>query len=245
MKKEKIGLLLLLGIVLLSGCSSNDKESMKGEKESPSTQVTTQPEQEATENITWSSDNNEVKLVPIKETAEHEYQGVTVEVNGVKKEFYWEFLEKPRIFYTDVTTDGKKEAVIILNKGKGTGLSIDEVHVLKSEDLSEIKVQSYEEIVTNQIETSVTKKNDNTLAIKVKAQGKEYEFSYEIPNEDFNQDKLNFGGVVYYELENQKLVSRIGASVGISPHYVGDFYIIYKFDSARNELIADIIKFVQ
>lgn len=147
-KGIRLDALLLLSIVLLSGCSSNNEVNI--------TQVTTQPKQEATETITWSSENNEVKLVPIIKTAHHEYEGVIVEVNGVKKQFDWDFVYEPQVFFTDVTTDGNKEAIIILNKGKGTGLIINEVHVLKSEDLSEIKVENYEDIVAKQIETNVT-----------------------------------------------------------------------------------------
>ncbi|WP_256992479.1 hypothetical protein [Paenibacillus sp. XY044] len=193
----------------------------------------------------WSSENKEVKLTPGKEE-NSSYASVTVEVNGMKKEFNWSFpkLEEPRVFYADITGDGKEEAVIIFNTGRGTGLSIDEIHVLNSKDLSEIKVQSYQEIVADQIETKVTRKNNETLAIKVKSQGKEYQFDYHVPDLNFKQDKLSFGGVINYGLENQKIISRLGASVGVSPQYVGDFNVTYKFDPAKNELIADQITFV-
>jgi ferredoxin-fold anticodon binding domain-containing protein len=247
--KKEIGVLMLCGALLLSGCGSEDLPPgiyTQGTEEVIHDQVITQPEQETNGNITWASENNEVKVTPVK-VAEYWYKGVTVEVNNVKKEFDWEFssMDDPRVFYTDVTGDGKEEAVIILNKGKGTGLSIDELHVLNSEDLSEIKVRNFEDIVADQIETHVAKNDDDTLAIKVKTQGKEHDFIFDYdPSPNYNQDELAFGGVVYYELENQKIISRIGASVGISPTYVCDFHIIYKFDNEKNEFIVDQIEFV-
>lgn len=145
----------------------------------------------------WSSENKEVKLTPVKE-GQYSYESVAVDVNGVNKAFDWSFstTEDPRIYYTDVTGDGKEEAVIILNKGKGTGLNIDELHVLDGTDLSEIKVQSYQDIVAGQIETGVTRKNDQTLAIKVNSQGKEHQFDYHVAGINFKQDKLSFGGVM-------------------------------------------------
>lgn len=241
MRKE-FGLLVLLSVVLISGCGLEEQgnSSNQGKNITASTQV----QSESAEEITWSSENGEVTLDPIKVIGSHEYQGVNVKIDGKKKEFSWSFIEEPRVFYADVTTDGKKEAIIILNKGTGTGVSLEELHVLNSKDLSEIKVQNYEEITADEIETSVTKKSGDTLAIKIKVQGKEYEMSYDDPDPGFNQDKLNFGGSIYFELKGNKNVLRLGASVGPSPHYVGDFYITYKFDSEKNELTADLIEFV-
>ncbi|MGQ3478028.1 hypothetical protein [Paenibacillus sp. TY11] len=245
MKKE-ISVLMLLGVVLLSGCGS-DKSVTQGSGESPSKQVTTQPEQETNAKLIEASENEEVKLYAVNET-DGEVHGVTVEINGSQKEFDWNILNtgtKPQVFYTDLTGDGKEEAVIIINTGRGTGLNTYDIHVLNAKDLTEIKVQNYEEIVADQIETHVAKNDDDTLAITVKTKEKEYNFNSNVelaPN--YNQDKLAFGGVAIYELENQKIVSKIGASVGTSPQYVGDFHITYKFDNAKNKFIADQIKFV-
>lgn len=56
----------------------------------------------------WSSENKEVKLTPVKE-GQYSYESVAVDVNGVNKAFDWSFstTEDPRIYYTDVTGDGK------------------------------------------------------------------------------------------------------------------------------------------
>ena len=48
-------------------------------------------------------------------------------------------------------------------------------------------------------------KNDGTLAITIKAQGKESTFDYDFdPAPDIKQAQLAFGGVVIYTVENQK-----------------------------------------
>ncbi|MGG4049081.1 hypothetical protein [Paenibacillus favisporus] len=244
--------ILMFGFLV--GCSKDQKinSPSTGTEATTESRVTTHLQQETHVDMTdpsldtksWSSENKEVKLTPVKE-GQYSYESVAVDVNGVNKAFDWSFstTEDPRIYYTDVTGDGKEEAVIILNKGKGTGLNIDELHVLDGTDLSEIKVQSYQEIVAGQIETGVTRKNDQTLAIKVKSQGKEHQFDYHVAGINFKQDKLSFGGVIYYWMKNQQIVTTLGASVGISPQYVGDFQITYKFDQAENKLIADQIRF--
>lgn len=252
MKKE-IGILLLVSTVLLSACSTDNNGGAKqGERSSSSHPVTTQPQQEtkggATEaeqntkdNVSWSSENNEVKVTSVKEDKYGSPEVVSVEVNGVKKEFNWQVAEEPRVFYTDVTGDSKPEAVIINNIGRGTGTSIDELHVLNSADLSEIKVPNYEEVVAN-IETQVIKDKDGNLTIKVKAQGKDYEFSEAVhPGVDV-QNKLLFGGTVSYWLENQAFYSYFGGSVGTSPIYLIRIFVTYQFDSQKNEFVVDQIK---
>lgn len=242
---KKIGVILLLSTFLLLGCNSYGSEIVNGSAKNPSKQViTTQPKQDSTKKITWSSKNNEVRLTPVK-VSKYGYDGVTVQVNNVKKKFDWSFhsLDEPQVLYADVTGDGNKEAVIMMNIGKGTGLSINEIHVLNSKDLSEIKVQNYEEIVAERIETHVTN-HGGKLAIQVKAQGKETKFSYDSGLQDLNQDKLYFGGIVYYQLEKQKITSMLAASVGISPEYVCDIHITYKYEKAKNEFIAEKIEVI-
>ncbi|WP_425607856.1 hypothetical protein [Paenibacillus amylolyticus] len=246
MLKKEFGVVMVLIAALLSGCES-DKPAMvmQNTGESSSKQVTAQPEKENDLKIIKASQNEEVKLYSIKET-KNGIEGVTLNISGSQKDFDWKIPDtgtEPQVFYTDLTGDGKEEAVIIIQTGKGTGLDNFDIHVVNSEDLTEIKVQSYEEIVAEQIETHVAKKGDGTLAISVKAQGKEHNFNYGFdPVPDHKQDSLGFGGVYIYFLENQKIKLNLVGSVGVSTTYVCEFNITYKFDSAENEFFADQIE---
>ncbi|WP_018752614.1 hypothetical protein [Paenibacillus sanguinis] len=242
MNKE-LGVLMVLSVVLLSGCGSDKPATVKeGVSESPSKQVSTQLGQatDAKLKLLASSEDEKVKFYTNTD-------GVTLDINGNKKDFSWNVPidtgTAPQVFYTDVTGDGKEEAVIIIQTGRGTGLSNYDIHVVSAGDLSEIKVQSYDEIVSDQIETHVAKKGDDTLAISAKAQGKEYNFNYGFDAApDQKQDSLGFGGVYIYSLENQKIKLTLGAAVPGTTAYVCDFNVTYKFDSARNELVADQIE---
>lgn len=245
---------MLVSIALLSACSLDDSGNTKQRvSKSPSNQVTAQSQQETNQdttesgqkNETWSSENNEVEISPIKINEYGTPEIVSVEVNSLEKEFNWDIAEEPRIFYTDVTGDNKSEAVIITNSGRGSFTSIDEIHVLNSEDLSEIKVPSCEEIVADYIETHITKNNDGNLTIKVKAKGENYKFSHAVEPDMEVGDKLIFGSTVNYALKNQKIISNI--SGGIAPTgpllALCGFEIIFKFDSVKNEFIVDRMKF--
>ncbi|AIQ66416.1 hypothetical protein [Paenibacillus graminis] len=247
MKKE-LGTVMLLSVVLLSGCGSDKPAAVtQGSGESPSKQVITQSVQDTDAKLIASSEKEQIKLYETKD-------GVIVDINGSQKKFNWKILRGvtgPRISYVDLTGDGKEEAVIILVTGHGTNLDTNEAHVLNGENLSEIKVQNVDGIVAN-LETEV-KQNGNELLIKAKAQGKEYKFSKNVselalahkPDDKF-ENKLYFGDIILNNLKDQKLTVNIGGFVkpinGVLPDYVCTVHVTYKYDEALNEFVADQIE---
>ncbi|WP_179281245.1 hypothetical protein [Paenibacillus sp. XY044] len=238
----------------LVACNNEQNSSSTGQDKTTSAQVTTQPGQEnkeSNEGTTqetkfWSSANKEVKL---SETTD----GVIVDVNGSQKKFDWKILSgvsEPKVSYVDLTGDGKEEAVIILVTGHGTNLDTNEAHVLNGENLTEIKIQSAEEILAD-LETEVNQKGDELL-IKAKAQGKEYKFSKKVsdlklvnPDDKF-ENKLYFGDMILNNVKDQKLAVDIGGFVkptnGVLPEYVCTVHVTYKYDQALNEFVADQIE---
>ncbi|MFE6074963.1 hypothetical protein ACFVQB_10855 [Paenibacillus sp. NPDC057886] len=246
---KEIASLTLLSAVLFGGCQSDSLVSVLQERvESPTKQVITKPEHETNSKLKLigSSEDEQVKLYAIKET-EDAIERVTLDMNGRTKDFDWSISHhsgtEPQLFYTDLTGDGKEEAIIIIQTGRGTGLDNYEIHVVNSDNLSEIKVQRYEDIVADHIESRVSKNDDGTLGITVNSEGQEYNFNYDFdPAPDYHQDELAFGGVVIYTLVNNKIKLSLPGSIGISPTYVCDFNITYTFDKADNEFIVDQIE---
>ncbi|KQY79619.1 hypothetical protein ASD24_20005 [Paenibacillus sp. Root52] len=246
--KKILALLMLVSAVCLSGCASNQLATdLKQAEESSNELEMVQQQPEVEPKFIASSEDERVKLYAIQES-KGEIEGVTVDIEGRQQNFDWSVPNtgtdmNPQVFYTDLTGDGREEAVIIIQTGKGTGLDHFDMHVIRAEDFSVIKVQQYEEIVADQIESHVTANEDGTLAITVKVQGQEHQFNSNVeltPNS--NQNELAFGGVVIYALENQRIISRLGASIGTSPQYVCDFKVTYTFDHVKNEFVADQIE---
>ncbi|WP_433922655.1 hypothetical protein [Paenibacillus taichungensis] len=246
---KEIASLMLLSVVLFGGCQTESLGAVHLEQVvSPTKQVTTKPEQETNSKLKLigSSEDEQVKLYAIKET-EDAIESVTLDINGRTKDFDWSISHhsgtKPQLFYTDLTGDGKEEAVIIIQTGRGTGLDNYEIHVVNSDNLSEIKVQRYEDIVAEHIKSRISKNDDGTLAITVISQGQVGNFNYDFdPAPDYHQGELAFGGVVIYTLDNHKIKLSLPGSIGISPTYVCDFNITYTFDKADNEFIVDQIE---
>jgi len=247
--KKEIAVWLLMGAFLVAGCEADSTGSNPPEQsEPPSRQVTIEPKQEMNQTLHWlgSSEGGQVKLYDNRE-AKDSHHIFTLEINGNTKDFDWYYLgdmgTDPQVHYTDLTGDGKEEAVVIIQTGRGTGLNNYDIHVVNADDFSEIKVQRYEEIVADHIESHVAKNGDGTLAIAVEALGQAYNFDYDFdPAPDYDQDELGFGGVTIYRLENQKIKLNLPGSVGISPTYVCDFNVTYACDKAKNEFIVDQIE---
>lgn len=243
---RKVGAAFVLGAIMLSGCSSQEVVPIAPEpEESPSKHVSMQLEQEKHDEWIAASADGQVKLYAKKDTG-HAIEGVTLEINGVQKEWDWQIPNTgtdPQVFYTDLTGDGQEEAVIIIQTGRGTGLSLYEIHVVDAKDATEIQVQGYEDIVAEQIESHVTQQADGTLGIRVKTQGQEYKLEYPLDAATtVDQEELYFGGVVLYSLEGQSIKLYIPGSVGVSPMYVCDINVVYKFDDAKNQFEVDQIE---
>lgn len=237
---------MLVSAVLLSGCGSDDSGSANQglTGESPSKQVTTQPVQNTNEKekLITASENKNVKLYAVNET-DGEVQGVRVDINGKQKEFDWNIVDtgtKPQLLYTDLTGDGKEEAVILIQTGRGTEFNTYDIHVLHAEDLSEIKVPNALDVAKEEVDSKVIQKAD-ALDITVNIQGKEYKTTY--PTQDDNySDKLIFGAINIYSIENQKIVATVAGNVK-QIEFVGSVIITYSYDSTSNEFKAEKIEF--
>lgn len=153
---------------------------------------------------------------------------------------------KPQLFYNDINSDGKKELIIILTTGYGTGIIEQNIHVLHKTktDIGEV----YKEIIVDNPMT-ILLKNVKTKLTKSKA-------IINIGNEQtiINIDELDIdpknlfsdivtGNIVKFNVLNDKLTAIIGAQVSPVGGYIGSFYITYTFKDGMYQLKR--IKFIQ
>ncbi|WP_310143967.1 hypothetical protein [Paenibacillus amylolyticus] len=246
MKKE-LGVVMLLSAVLFSGCGLDKDETVRQPMDdSFSKQIKTHAEQgsELNEKLILSSDKDKVKLFAINEK-DNEVQGITLEINGKKKDFNWTFpaLEeyKPQIYFADVTDDETEETVITAFKNRSPGVYLEEIHVVKSDDLTEINIEKPLEIIAKSVETSV-QNNKGSLAVTVKIGDKQHKLVHEGDPDFEYKNELNFGGVVDYNVINNKIVAKVDGSVGIG-EYICSLTIYYKYDNANKFFTMDKIEF--
>ncbi|MGB2872977.1 hypothetical protein [Psychrobacillus psychrotolerans] len=148
----------------------------------------------------------------------------------------------PKIFYQDINEDGKKELIITLTKGYGSGVRDEEVYVYSyTNGLIDVVVDNPLAIINKNVKTKLTpEKAEITLVDKgfiVDTKSIESTHLFEV---------IGFGSVIDYEVINNNLMVRV--SVQITPAvFVGDIVITYEYrdkmyQAKAIEFITDINK---
>ncbi|OLS33445.1 hypothetical protein [Bacillus sp. MRMR6] len=133
----------------------------------------------------------------------------------------------PQIYYEDITEDEKKELIIILTKGYGTGALDQEVNVfhIDTNRFGEVLVDHPMRIVNQNIKSRL-----NPSKAEITIGKKRYVINVKelnlLPGTLF--DEINFGSIIKYEVKNNKLFAILHPQ--FSPGaFVGSIIITYEY----------------
>ncbi|TQR14694.1 hypothetical protein [Psychrobacillus vulpis] len=132
----------------------------------------------------------------------------------------------PKIIYEDINKDTKKELIIILTKGYGTGVLDQEVYVYRyTNGLIDVIVDDPMAIIYKNVKTKLT-----TEKAEIRIGDKVHNIDItplEIKPTNLFED-IAFGGVIKYEVKDHQLIATISAQ--ISPAgFVGQLVIVYEY----------------
>lgn len=143
----------------------------------------------------------------------------------------------PQIFYEDINKDGKKELIITLNKGYGTGVLDEEVFVYSYTN------GLIDELVDNPL--AVIHKNVKTKLTTEKAEVIVADKVHMIDTKSIEPSHLGedvgFGSIVDYEVINKKLMVSVGAQI-TPAMFIGDVIITYGYRDKMYQ--AEKIEFI-
>ncbi|KMY42797.1 copper amine oxidase N-terminal domain-containing protein [Peribacillus loiseleuriae] len=211
---------------------------------SDSTVYINSPEQ----NISIAPENKNVKLYPMKVNKYGAYIGMIVEIEGKKQQFNdWRSVDsryKPVIQYIDLTNDGKKEVVVLYTEATGTEMHLGKVHIINPTNFKELKIESLDEIIKKHIQSKV-EKYDDRVEVKVTVDNgfeSVNKIADDTKNKNYYFDNVGFGAVIYYKIENGRLIAT--ASGYISPAtYVGELKIIYGVQG--DQFVAEKVEYTE
>ncbi|WP_312475692.1 hypothetical protein [Neobacillus sp.] len=129
----------------------------------------------------------------------------------------------PKLFYEDINEDGKKELIITLTKGYGSGLLDEEVYVYRyTNGLIDVIVDNPLAIIYKNVKTKLTtEKAEINLGDKVSIiDTKSIE-----PSHLF--EDIGFGSIIDYEVINKNLMVRVSGQI-TPAMFVGDIIITYE-----------------
>lgn len=133
----------------------------------------------------------------------------------------------PQIYYTDINHDHKKELIIILTTGYGTGVLLEEIHVFHI-----INNELFEVLVDNPL--AVVYKNVRTKLSNVEAEIRTREKNYKVdiaPVESKHGnlfDDVAFGSIVDYEVIHNTLMVRLSGQIS-DAGFLGDIVMGYAY----------------
>lgn len=175
--------------------------------------------------------NTDIKLYYVEHNeSKGMYNGFVLQINGVKTYFRWENVDnpsrKPKLVLSDLDKDGRNELVVVLNKGYGTGVQDEEVHVIKLEPFF------YEVLVENPLialhkKVHIEKSPDQ---IMISLNNKKTVLNKKgMTSLPFLEDLgAGYGHHIGFEASNNTLYSRVFLGVGTNPG-VGEFLIKYNY----------------
>lgn len=252
--KHQIAVSFLLISILVTGCSTEDIKQSDNQSnnevniETANSALTPQPTGSI---INTSPVVDEETHSPIASLVEHDIylyptkneDGVILKYKDVTQKMDWIYITPRLILPTlqlfDFDSDGNDELAVVLNIGSGTGISIDELHIVEISKLTSDNEQTfidhkfdsndYIKLVEDAMTFKKMYKNDILFAEIVIA-NHTYEVSLSELVEWFGEEKIEqhlvIGNIVYFELvENDILFT---AAVGITiedvfdPQYIGE-----------------------
>ena len=162
--------------------------------------------------------NTENRLYTVQESAGF-YEGFILHWEGKTAEFKWKSIASPaapaELLSGDVTGDGTKDAIITLPAGYGTGVYLEDIHVVDGKTLREEQIE------------------DAANAAKKWAVSS---------TEVTNQEELLLNHIDYQMNENEQLTALIG--VAISPlEYIGELAMTYVYNTEKEMLMIDSISY--
>ncbi|MNP16001.1 hypothetical protein D3C76_1083770 [compost metagenome] len=113
---------------------------------------------------------------------------------------------------TDLNHDQKDEIVIILTTGTGSGVHIQELHILSKEDLSELTFENPLAYVNKHIESNVEISGEE-VKVQVKWDQESIEKLYNKADAGAWFDAASFGQIIEYELVGNQLTAILPGNV--------------------------------
>ena len=166
-----------------------------------------------------------------------EENSVTLRIGDDTRQFDWEYMTPrgvlPQLQVQDYDGDGRAELSVILYIGSGTGVSVEELHIIDIDpsDPDYFRDHVFEDY-TVQIDKAVrfnTFKQDGDLFGQISIGSNTYSVSlkdYQSPEAGKVSDYLYFGNIVRFYEEDNRLKAQFGAGM-ILEKFAGPEYIGY------------------
>ena len=187
-----------------------------------------------------TSDNVEIYLNK-KNDYSGMYEEVVVKTKDNEKAFSWKNVYNPTYepvtVTADVDNDNKDEIIIMLTTDYGTGVHIQDIHVLNAEGLTELNIQDPLEALNYAVKSSINIIGDKVNAT-VRWYGISIEKSYDKSFSDNWFEEVSFGSHIEYKVEDSRIVAYISGAVSPSEF---PFTAVLRYDEKLKITNIDVV----
>lgn len=170
------------------------------------------------------------------------FHSAVLEIGPQRRTFEWSGLADistaPQLYYKDVNGDGIREAVVIITRASGTGVELQELHIVNAQTMEEYAVESAADAVSRRVQSVVELRDRNRqVHIAITIDGANT-YTMDPKTSAFYDDpahftkQLDFRSVVMYAAEQLSLGATVSGSVSPT-EFVGDLKMNYVYDHER------------
>lgn len=163
------------------------------------------------------------------------FQSVTLQSGQHSTRYAWtgsaQSTAEPQLYMEDVTGDGQPEIIAILTQVSGTGVEVQQIHVVDPHTMMEYPVELAQEAIEQRVQTQVNVGED-TVQWNIRIDGQKYNFTrgrsdfYADPS--LFSDTIDFHSYQIYSTAPQELILTVSGHVFPS-EYVADLEVVYDY----------------
>ena len=174
------------------------------------------------------TEDGHVKLYGL-EKQDGMHLGYRLDTGDNLREYDWRGLIGPsgeaQLIKADI--DGESRIVVIPMLGRGTGVAIQEVHVVDPHSMAEIEVEDPIAAISQFMHSQITEDGGRTL-INWTIDG--VQESLVLEEEVYlHNEEIGFGSHVYYAVRDGRLTAELVGSIGMN-YFMGSFLLDYSYD---------------
>ncbi|SES88608.1 hypothetical protein SAMN05660297_00859 [Natronincola peptidivorans] len=192
---------------------------------------------------------------------------VMLDYEGEKFYYDWSWSTprniQPRMYLEDFSNDGNNELAVILHVGSGTGVSIDELHIIEvsqEEYLSEDQThkeymvknpeyfkaycyKDYTDQLQREVKMNIKEKPNSTVAT-IEVNGEKHTINIQKENKNTLEREIGLGQTIRFDYEEGSLLAAFGIAIFYPhPDYIGEIAAEVNYEAGRFQL--NHMKFVE
>ncbi|AFC33335.1 hypothetical protein PM3016_6727 [Paenibacillus mucilaginosus 3016] len=181
-----------------------------------------------------------LRLLAVEPSRSGMYPRLELHAGGISRAFEWSTADhpayRPTLYRGNYDGDELPEIAVVLTQGYGSGVSVQELHVVNEEDLTELAVEHPVDAAASRVESEVTPRQDGTVHVSARTDGSLVRRTYSAGDAGSWLGEVHFGSIVKYRVDENRITALLPGQV--SP---AEFALIAEAEYGRDLRVQRIL----